>query len=512
MDEISRRLPDIEDYEETALSLSDYYLIWQRRKWWAICAFAVSIVVSLMLCFLLPKVYMATTTILVTPKVISDEYFKDTITMRSDKYLNVLTQEIMSTSRLQKTIEKFGLFREKLGKVPMQAILEGMRENIGIEVQKPERGSSQDISYFILSYTGSEPVTVKNVANYLAESFIEDMLNVRLKQARETTQFLSIELAKAQTALQEQEQQISKFKEKYLGLLPEQQNMNLQMITQLLQQKERINADIKDAENRRIILLQQNNQLVTVGILANSPQMLGTAAASSPQQELQLAKRQYLEKRSYMTEAHPDMLALKKKISTLEQKLQTGAVTESTAPDKNAVSSSGKSFLSADIEAQLSSVNRKIDELKEALKKNDSQIALYQERIDKAPQVEYDLSIITHDYENAKDIANTLRKKQLDANQISMLETQNKQDYFKVLEPATVPEKPEFPKKRKMLLFGFLIGVGLAIGSMILMEFLDNSFHTAKQVEHYLGVPVLTSIADHKFAAASEPPKARSFS
>ena len=110
MNEGSRELTNI-DYEETALSLSDYYLIWQRRKWWAICAFTASIVVSLMLCFLLLKVYRATTTILVTPKVIPAEYFKDTITMRSDKYLNVLTQEILSTSRLQKTIEKFGFSR-----------------------------------------------------------------------------------------------------------------------------------------------------------------------------------------------------------------------------------------------------------------------------------------------------------------------------------------------------------------------------------------------------------------
>jgi polysaccharide biosynthesis transport protein len=498
MDETSKIRLDI-DYAEKTLSLADVYLMWQRRKWWALCAFSAGIIVSIMLCFLLPKVYMATTTILVTPKVIPDEYFRDTITIRSDKYLNVLTQEIMSTSRLQKTIEKFGLFKDQMGKVPIQAILERMRKNIQIEVQKSDRSSSSDISYFIISFNGSEPVTVKNVANYLAESFIEDMQNLRQKQARETTQFLSKELAKAQAALQEQEHQISEFKEKNLGLLPEQKNMNLQMHTQLLQNKERINSDIRDAENRRIILRQQFNQMVTVGMLTNSSQMLGTAASFSPQQELQLARRQYLEKRSYMTEAHPDMVTLKKKISSLEQKLQSGSATESTDPEK-AVSSPGKSFLSADIEVQLTFLNRKIDELKEELKKNESQIALYQERIDKAPQAEQELSVIMRDYENATDRTNTLRKKQLDASQISMLEAQNQQNYFKVLEPATVPEKPEFPQKSKVLLIGLAISFGVALGLVILREYLDNSFHMAKDVEHYLEVHVLATIADHKFA------------
>ena len=105
---------------------------------------------------------------------------------------------------------------------------------------------------------------------------------MRQKQAHETTQFLSKELAKAQTAFQEQENKISRFKEKYLGLLPEQQSINMQMLTQLLQQKERIYSEIKDAENRRIILQQQLNQLVTVGMLTNSPQMTGATGAIPP--------------------------------------------------------------------------------------------------------------------------------------------------------------------------------------------------------------------------------------
>jgi uncharacterized protein involved in exopolysaccharide biosynthesis len=156
-------------------------------------------------------------------------------------------------------------------------------------------------------------------------------------------------------------------------------------------------------------------------------------------------------------------------------------------------------------------VNRKVDEMKAELKKTDGQIALYQVRIDQAPKVEQDLSVIMQGYDNAKETYNTLMKKQLDASQINMLEAQNQQNYFKVLEPATVPEKPFSPKKSNVLLIGLLVGLGAGIGIMILMEFLDNSFHTVKDVEHYLGAEVLASIADHKLAA-SGPEKAQSFS
>jgi len=60
-------------------------------------------------------------------------------------------------------------------------------------------------------------------------------------------------------------------------------------------------------------------------------------------------------------------------------------------------------------------------------------------------------------------------------------------------------------------LFGLLVGLGAGMGIMILMEFLDNSFHTTKEVEHYLGAQVLASIADQTFEE-NKPPKARAFS
>jgi len=499
-------------YEETSFSLSDYYLIWQRRKWWVIAACIASIIVSIVLCFVLPKTYMASTTILVTTQVIPQDYFKNTITLSSDKYLNVLTQEIMSTSRLQKAIKQFGLFREQLGEMTIEGILWEMRKSIQIDLQKSSGSSSRgqaEISYFIISYSDANPGIAKNVANFLAESFIEDTLGLRQKQARETLQFLSKELAKAQALLQEQEKRIANFKEEYTGLLPEQQSINMQMLAQLLQQKERIYSEIKDAENRRIILQQQHNQLVTVGMLTNAPQVTG---ASPLQQELALAKRQYFEKRSYMTEEHPEMIALKKKISKLEQQPQTASFPDSSQPEKqDKARNSGRSSLSYDIDVQLASVNRKVEEMKAELKKTDVQIALYEVRIDQAPKVEQDLSVIMQGYDNAKEIYNTLMKKQLDASQINMLEAQSQQNYFKVLEPATVPEKPFSPKKSNVLLIGLLVGLGVGIGIMILMEFLDNSFHTVKDVEHYLGAQVLASIADHKLAA-SEPEKARAFS
>jgi polysaccharide chain length determinant protein (PEP-CTERM system associated) len=407
----------------------------------------------------------------------------------------------MSSSRLKKTMEQFGLFRDSLGKESIEGIVENIRQSIEVEQQRASPTPTGDVSYFSISFKGRDPEMVKNIANYLADSFIADMLKSRQKQARETSQFLSKELAKAQTALKEQETKVLTFKAGHLGLLPEQKDINMQMLSQSLQQKERISSEIQDAENRRIILQQQLNQLVTVGMLTNTPQMLGTGIMDPLQQELELARKQYLEKRGRLTDEHPEMIALKKKISRLEG--EPGAdIKSSDKKEPGAITIKGS--LASDIENQLVSVNRKIIDLKEEMKKTDSQVVLYRDRIDRAPQVEQELSALLHDYDNAKESYTTLRKKQLDAGQINMLEAEKQEEYFRVLDPATIPEKPIFPLKSKFLLYSLLVGLGLGIGLMMLMEFLDNSFHTAEDLEKFLGFQVLASITEQHFEVKEE--------
>jgi uncharacterized protein involved in exopolysaccharide biosynthesis len=63
-----------------------------------------------------------------------------------------------------------------------------------------------------------------------------------------------------------------------------------------------------------------------------------------------------------------------------------------------------------------------------------------------------------------------------------------------VAEPAYVPVQPVAPRKKLNVLLALILGssAGLAIAS--LAEYLDHTFKTREEVEHYLGLPVLVSI------------------
>jgi len=89
----------------------------------------------------MPDVYRAQTQILVNPQRVSDKYVSSVVSMGANERLNTLSQQILSSSRLEKILLDFGLFPQFRGKVSREDLIERMRKNIGIELKHP-RGKS----------------------------------------------------------------------------------------------------------------------------------------------------------------------------------------------------------------------------------------------------------------------------------------------------------------------------------------------------------------------------------
>ena len=111
-----------------------------------------------------------------------------------------------------------------------------------------------------------------------------------------------------------------------------------------------------------------------------------------------------------------------------------------------------------------------------------------------APKLEQQLASLTRDYQNTKSAYDELMKKRLEAEQAEKLEINQQGEQFKVLDPAKVPHKPFKPDRLKILLMGFMLSLGLGGGLVFLLEYLDESFYSVKDLESYLELPVLASI------------------
>jgi len=84
--------------------------------------------------------------------------------------------------------------------------------------------------------------------------------------------------------------------------------------------------------------------------------------------------------------------------------------------------------------------------------------------------------------------------KKLESEVSVSMEKKQKGQIFQVLYPAGLPEKPSFPNMKILFLLCLAAGPNIGFGLVFLLEYLNTSFRSPKDIESYLGVPVLATV------------------
>lgn len=508
--------------EEKPFNIQDYLAIGLRRKWYIIIPLVVCALGSFGVYKYLPKVYKATTLILVQPQAVPESYVRSTITDSVANRLNTISQEILSRTRLEKVIQEFTLYADLHKKIPLEEIIEVMRKAIEIKVQEPRRDrGDQATNSFSISFEGGEPKTVMMVTNKLASLFIEENLKVREFQAEGTSEFLSKELLGIDEQLKRKEQDIRSFKERNMGQLPQQLDANLRILERLQQQVRTTNESLRAAEDRSIVIQSQielikKREPIQVG-RGGTVSVQGDASGDPGEDpiilQLRNLKRDLAMVESKYKQTHPDVIDLKKKVVDLEPKVKEllekqeaekktrlqvreERVIEQNVPPPAPDPETQRLFTQYTEQYNATALEAK--RLREEEKDLKQQIAFYQRRIEDTPRREQELTLLTRDYELLKNNYQSLLDKKMQAQMAGNLERKQQGEQFKILDPARLPETPIKPDRNKIFLIGAFIGMAMGLGLAWFRESLDQSFHTISEVESYLELPVLATIPNLK--------------
>jgi len=486
-------------------NIHDYIEIVLRRIWYILIPVIVVMIGAILYAYTSPKLYRATTLILITPQKVPEAFVRPTVTSSIGERLQSIGQEIMSRTRLEQVISELKLYQEEARSSTLEGIVELMRENIQVEIKGRE-------GYFTISYQGKDPRVVATVTNKLASLFIEENLRFREAQAQGTSEFLTIELNATKAKLEEQEKRVTKFKKQFMGELPEQRDANLRVLEQFQLQYQRTADNLRAVQDRRLIIQKQLSDIELMVAPETSrrndyPPLPSVPIARDPQiVQLEQLKNQLKDLQSKYTDKHPDILIVKKKIADLEVMIEKESeerkefsIIESGLPPTRRETRRERSGLSnlpryTELESQLMAAEMEIRRSKEEEAKVKSQISEYRERIENTPMRELAMAQVTRDYENTKEFYQSLLKKREEALQAENLERRQKGEQFKVVDPAKVPEKPFKPDIRKILLFGFLLGSGFGFGLAFMREQMDRSFRDAEDLEATLGFKVIANI------------------
>src|ERR1039457_1379055 len=312
--------------------LSIARMLWKRKLLILICWATISLTVGIAV-YKLPTVYSAEALILVDAQKIPEKFVTSTVSTDVQDRLATISQQILSSTQLKKMTDDFGLYRDERKSYVQEEILEAMRKDISIKLERGWIGNRPGA--FRIGYQGPDPAIVAQVANRITNLFIEENLKTREVQAEGTSDFIDTQLQESKKRLDELEAAVSQYKLKHNGELPQQESAISGILSRLAVQLQTNRDSLERAEQSKAVLentLKAAEATVTVlreplptssGTEATYAGQRSSTSAAPPKKQSEILEAQLEVLTGRYSEDHPDVRRIRleiERVKSLEAK------------------------------------------------------------------------------------------------------------------------------------------------------------------------------------------------
>ncbi len=416
-----------------------------------------------------------------------------------------------------------------------------MREDITLEPITAEvvnqvtgRPASATIA-FTLAFESTSPRRAVQAANVLTSLCLEENIKGRAEKARETYEFLELQLSELRSEMSRLEEKIARFKEKHVNELPELMVHNMNTLERLQRDAASLQERIDSLENRRIYL---QGQLATIEpklkVLSREGARIATEA-----DDLESLRREHMALRSKLSDKHPDVVALRKQIDSLSKEIgvqeDLDVLSEDIKkqerdlamlrkrysplhPDVKAAGSELEKLKArfdeasrrerlisqqpreadnpayVSVKTQIEATRMELSAAKRELADVKKKVETYSERVERTPQVEQLYRALQRDYENAQSKYRETMDRLMAAKEAKGLEQSRLAEKFTLIDPPATPEKPVRPNRMALMLVGLFLSSAVGVGFASAAEFLDRSVRTTDELARLCGHPVLAEV------------------
>lgn len=492
---------ELEEQSGEGLDVQRYLGMVKRRHFHFLIPLLIGWAVVWAASWVLPSRYESTTLILVEQPTMPKDYVTPNVVDDLQERMQSITQQILSRTRLLHIIDQFNLYAgEHAQRSPDQKV-ELMRKDITIDLV---RDAQNRITAFNVSYSAGSPQLAQQITGELTNLFINENLEVRQQQSEDTTQFLETQLEAARKSLADQEDKIRQFKAQHVGEMPGQLASNLQILQGLQSQLQSEEDALNAARQQRVYLQTLADQYRTLQVPAKGADDTSVGLPALDQ-ELQKLKTQLADLSSHYTDRHPDVRKLKDEIARTE-KLRAQLLASMKNKDDGANDGTdnanqaslgvdtAQASLLAPIQSQLRSNQLEVTNREHSIATLKAKVDDYQARLNQEPVREQQLADLTRGYDQSKANYDDLLKKKNESSMATRMELLQQGERFRVVDPPSLPQKPEFPNRLKFC--GIGLGVGLALGLVVAgaFEMLDDRLHSSKEIRKLLPADVIGEI------------------
>jgi polysaccharide chain length determinant protein (PEP-CTERM system associated) len=463
----------------------------RRRAWLIAVPFALVSAAGSVYIHSMPDRFRATATILVVPQQVSEKLVNRTINQRVDERVNAMKQQVLSRNQLEPLIKQYNLYGDQVRAGMMQDAVERMRTR---DITPKVAGD-----VLTLSFMAPSPRIAKEITDVLAARFISESVRDRDSLATTTTQFFDAALEDARRRLLEKEQQLRDYQQRYSGGLPSQSQSNLAALNDTRGEiRQALETNHLDAQRKTQFERELQDLESQPSLDAVVPAVAGGPAgrARTTVEELAQAKKDLAQLQLLYNPTFPSVKVQQRLVNDLQARLEQEQLARPVSAEAMSLPPAERQRV------------KKITDIKDTLKQIDLNVAArlgqvkalelrasqLQARLDAVPAREAELISLTRDYDTIKGSYKELLGKKEDSALAASLEAREMGEQFKLVDPARTPDRPTSPNRPLLTMISVVLGLGMGVGLVALLEYRDRSFKTDEELTRLLDLPVLAVV------------------
>ncbi len=497
----------------------DYLKIPWKRRWYFLAAMICVIAGVLIFAWFRPNIYRSETRIVVESATLLDDPLSPATTRdRTEERVNSIRQLLESRKILGRIIDEFRA-RAADTSLPLEDALKNIRRRL--EVSKAIGGT------FSMAYSDSDPQVARDITQRLANLLIQENQLAQRNKALDKDQFMEQELRQAEMELVAIDDRIKQFKASHLGELPEQATANMNALNSLHNQLIAVDNALDRARDQQKTVefrVQEQRRMVTLAksiTPKEKPVPLEPRGQKSPlpYESLLASKRaQLAEASARFTPKHPDVIRLANEVADLERQVAKSRSDDAeggpSKMDMPQTASGGQpemetndepriSDMEINAEAEIAQAKYELDMLGKTISRREKEredilksISVYQNRLNLAPALEQELLALTREHETKKQQVANLGTRKFNSQMAANALADKKNDTYRILDEASLPERPLFPTRLHIILMGIAASLLVGFAAAFVREYFESSLANEEEAAAVLNLPVLASIPE----------------
>ncbi|MGD0361489.1 MAG: polysaccharide biosynthesis tyrosine autokinase [Bryobacteraceae bacterium] len=455
---------DVEPPEQSAVPLAHYVWILRRHRWKILTFVLACAIATLIVSARLTPIYESTVTVDIDRQVPSAIIGQDAARSPlndADQFLATQVKLIQSDSVLRPVAQKYRLLdleKEASDVTPQKSASEA-EDEAPILLKKLKVTRPPNTYLLLISYRSPQPRLAADVANAVAQSYVQHTYNIRFKSSASLADFMEKQLEELKAKMERSSAALAQFERELNVINPEEKTSILS--ARLLQ----LNTEYTNAQTDRV-RKESAWKSVQSGTLEAAQVSTQGENLKTLSAKLDEARQKFADTRTHYGPNHPEYRKAAVQVEEIERQLQqsrSNAAQRVEVEYRESVNREGMLRKAVgETKTEFDSLNARSFEYQSLKREADADKSLYEELVRKIKEAG-----INAGFQNSS---------------------------IRIADPARAAIHPVFPNMKLNVLLAFLFSSLLAVGCAVLSDLLDASVRDPEQVHTLFQTDVLGSL------------------